>query len=380
MTRMPLCALALASLLGCRHDSGDDDFADDDSAGDDDSTGDDDPGGDDDSGPNVEEIDDPSATWDCDQVGGSAACVGDYVALAESMLEEGFDLDACREATTAYVLALLDGSEPLPDPLDAWKDPWDLGEDVASAIGLDVLLEGIDGRPLLATRAASWSAGGATERRLLLTDPLVGTFEMRTLEPDGESAPDAVIGMPGHPLSADQVDDFLDQHHGRAYADAGYMVAVVSFRGYDSGPAEHLATTSLLCAGLSMMAIRSYETLLADKYLRWLRGRGRVGGIAGIGHSEGSCTGNLLARAVPTWDAWVRDLTTSYINAQPCSGAPDSWCLVGETVPSVYEYHWLVNELSDPEPIVPTLEQPYAYDEGPDAVLEFLAQHMDPAG
>ena len=150
-----------------------------------------------------------------------------------------------------------------------------------------------------------------------------------------------------------------------------------SFRGFDSGQAEHLATGSLLCAGLSMVAIRNYEALLVDKFLRYQRARGDVDRIAAVGHSEGSTTGNVLTRFHFGLDAWVYDVTTSYLNVQPCSDLPSLDCLIGETAPALYEHHWRINDPNNPVPVVPILEQEYAYPYGPDEVLAFLADVLD---
>lgn len=385
---------ALALLLGCaapplspaptdddlREVTDDDDPAsddDDDSAFDDDDDNDSVPAPDPIEWPTgpIVEVFDPDAVWDCEQLpGGAPGCVHEYLALA-SFLDPEVDRETCTDEVTVRVQAWLDGDLPLPPTLEDTPSVDVLADRVDAALALPLLLDGLDERALTVTVRSP-----APDMDVLLTDPVVGTFAVRVLLPESgltESGPTAVptvLGLPGHPLSDSMVEDFLGEHHGYAYADAGYVVAVVTFRGYDSSFAEHSAVGALLCAGSSLTAVHAYEVLVVERFLRWLGDGDAIGPIALVGHSGGATVGNVVARRSFQFAGHVTDNLTNYLNVQPCSEDPERRCLIDETVPDLFPHHSRINDDHNPEPAVPKHSEDYGYLDGPDGVLDFLAE------
>lgn len=326
-------------------------------------------------GPNVVEVVDHTVSFACDE-SGNRHCIDDYLDLAAALTPTDLDMDGCIEDFVELSEAAIVGEPVLPAPYFDAISAHELGERVRDALSLGPLLSDIDERRLLVTEIAATDE----QRRLVFTDGVAGSFEVRLLLPDGDGPWPAIIGAPGHPSGDEAIDDFVDLYWGRAYAAEGYLVAVVGFRGYDSGTSEHRATGELLCAGLSMTTMRAYEIQLVHKYLRRLRWRGQVDGVALVGHSEGATTGNVVARSDFRFDAYVSDNITAYLNVQPCSDDPAHRCMIGENTPALFTHHARINDLNLPVPPVPTLQQEYGYFDGPEVVLEFLAQHVSGGG
>ena len=323
-------------------------------------------------GPNVLQVVDLGAPFACDEVG-NRHCVDDYLDLAATLYPaDAADVEDCIDEVLELSERAIKGDPVLPGPYADHLSVDELADRVLEATALDQWLAGVDERPLLVTVVRDTGA----EQRLLFTDGLAGTFEVRLLVPQSAAPWPAIIGAPGHPSSDEAIDDFVDLHGGREYASAGYAVADVGFRGFDSGFSEHRATGELLCTGWSLTAMRAYELQLVHKYLRWLTRQGLVDGVALIGHSEGSTTGNVVARTDPRLHAYVSDNITSYLNVQPCSQDEAERCLIGENTPALFEHHLRMNDLNMPAPWVPTLEQDYGYPDGPEPVLQFLAEHL----
>ncbi len=323
---------------------------------------------------NVEVVDDPDAVWACDALGGPTTCAGDYLDLAAVLAPPELDLDACVDGAEQYYVDIVDGRIPLEEEEDWFPSADELADRVTEVLGLREWIDGIDDRPLVLTRRMQRTHETYVEEEFLVSDPLVGTFELRFFRPFSDGPVPALIGMPGHPLSDDQTEDFLHEHHGYTYLEHGYAVAVLGFRAYDSGRAEHDAGVSLLCAGSSLTAVKNYEVLLVHKYLRLLEEQGGVDGVGLIGHSGGSVAGNALIRQVfDRVDAYVTDLSSSYMNVQPCdSRNPRVECVIDETMPALYRIHARINDFNNPTLTVPYVEQEYGYPDGPGEVLDFL--------
>ena len=321
------------------------------------------------------EVDDPNGdSLDC-PAGRDHDCTEDYVALAESLLPAGFDLDRCMEETTVYLMAMNDGEigvveDRTPRTADELRDR------VIDVLGVREWFEGIDPRPTVATHVRTEERDGYDEVFLTLSDPLVGTFRVRLLVPTGVGPHPALIALPGHPSERGQIDEFLDDQFGRFYAEQGFVVAAPAFRAYDSGLAEHIGATSLLCAGLSTVSVRTYEALLVNKLLRRMRLRGEVDRIGAIGHSGGSIAGNVLARFAPDLDLWISDLDSTYINVSECFSPRQEWCVLDESHPVLHAMQEQLNDFGRPPLPMPWLRQPYGYPDGPDEVLGQLDLHL----
>ena len=133
----------------------------------------------------------------------------------------------------------------------------------------------------------------------------------------------------------------------------------------------------LLMQGSTFMGMRSYETRLAAKYLRW---NDKIDGerLGLIGHSGGSVASNISIHVEDAFSAYVSDLTSDYINqgkGNPrCTGDAASWeCILDETSPNLWVQHWRINDF-DRNPAA-VLEVPYGYvaeEEGIELILDFF--------
>ncbi len=317
----------------------------------------------------------PTVTWTedyaCDET--PLTCADDYLRLAREMAPT-IDLEACRAETVGRVRQL--ATVPVPPqqlPLTAEE----LAVRVRAELGIDSWLEGLDARPLDSRVLSRRQLPGGVEQVGRVRDPHVGAMRIRLLWPDTAARPlPAVISLPGHP-DPDWGDREILDRYGTPLMKAGFLVALPAWRAYDGWNVESEATTSLLCAGSSLTAVRQYEILLVDKLLRWLRTEGKVGRIGLVGHSGGSVAGTLLARHVFTFDALVRDMEARFAWGLPCDPEPEAlFCVQEETHLGLHPLRALIQAGDLVPHRVPVLQQAYDYPDGMDATITFLRQHL----
>ncbi len=311
---------------------------------------------------------DRDAQWAC----GAAPvyCSEPYVSLARTLAPDPAALDAC--AADAPVNQLDLGA--VPPPFDPWAAD-DLRADLVAGMDLGWLLEGLAERPLEVVLVEHAPGPQGRTWRLLASDPIVGTMQWKLRWPGApaRSLP-AVIGLPGHPRVDDPALELLDTDLAGALVEAGYLLAVPSTRAYDAWYAESEAGAYLLCAGSSLMALRHYETLLLDRFLRALG----VTDVSLVGHSGGSIALNALVRHDWRWRAAVSDLQSNYAAVVFCEedeGPAGGYCLLDEVDPHLSRRFPQINDEGLVERRVPWLLRPYGYPAGPGPVLEFLAAH-----
>lgn len=304
-------------------------------------------------GLNVEAIVDPGATWTC--AAAPSACTADY--LAFPALAAAWARPTTAAALAAEVEAIEGGEVEVLDP--AGVAAGDLFEAVGAALNMDFLLDGLDERLLTVTVVQD----AGTERRLLFTDPWVGTFQVRLLLPEGDPPWAGVLALHGHgQVSADVLDDLS----GRAFPPRGYALATLDFRAMGADADEDEVVRALLVEGFTLEALRIYESLLVLKVLRWLP---EVDGarLAVVGHSGGSMAWNLAIRRDPPIAAYVSDLTGDY-----CDVWKGFW--LDDTVPDLYPWHAAIGRLETAE--VPVLRVEYGYPGEIDEILAFLDEHL----
>ncbi len=280
---------------------------------------------------------DPTATW----ASGAQPVYDDaaYVALARALAPSGFDLDGCAAHLPEELRSLADP----PPPFDPWGAD-ELRDDLMLGLGISRFLDGLDARSLEVVLVDQRLDGGVREQVLLATDPLVGTMQWRLLWPDvGSASLAAIIALPGHPSTDAAAQEFIDLAHGRDYPRNGRLLAVSSNRVYDAWYAESEANAYLLCAGSSLMAVRHYETLLLDRYLRYLG----IDDIALVGHSGGSIALNALVRWDWRWTGAVSDMESNYASGLPCEldEPGGAWCLLDEVHPHLASRFPQINDL-----------------------------------
>ncbi len=260
---------------------------------------------------------------------------------------------------------------------------------IPEATRLDVLTEGILGRDLalyVVDEGNDYSWRGEWEGHepdmpylhLLVTDPLVGTFETVVFRPpleQGEGPFPAVVVAHGHGDNAwshaarvpgepsGGADGFGEQ-----FTAAGYVLVVPTFRISEGDTPETVMTRGLLRAGWSAMAVRMYEQLLARRIAAALPFVDPCSPVGLVGHSGGSISSALTVRsplAPLTFDAWVTDLDSTYLNWDPVEG----WTL-DETTPALWPYRGFINDL-DTAPL-PAMRTEYGYPEGIDPQVDFF--------
>ena len=205
--------------------------------------------------------------------------------------------------------------------------------------------------------------------------PLLGDVPARRLIPRGDGPNPAILALPGHPSQPDATSEFADHHQGRRLAAAGYDVLILSPRAY-VGMAEHLATTEMLCAGLSMVAIRHLEALVLKRVLTSLREAGIVTSIGLMGHSGGAVHANALARWDHSFDYLVTDHFWPYVDVGRCQGDDSSTCIADSNCPALLPYAESIESKEEPEWAMPITVQEYGYPDL-DQLLGFLAEHAE---
>ena len=208
---------------------------------------------------------------------------------------------------------------------------------IIAALNIGFMLDGLDARPLKVTIFAEGGRGqnGVISKRLIFADPLVGEFEVLQLEPAGSKRVPAIIGLHGH---YDSPEDFASHYLGDTLAADGYLVIMPQFRamGLDLDAEVEISST-LLFGGFHLMAMRVYETLLIEKYLRSLD-RVNAARIGILSHSGGSSTANLVIHLTEGIAAQVTDYYTDWRdrNYIPSDDGYESH-IHCETVPGLYE-------------------------------------------
>ncbi len=303
----------------------------------------------------VEERWDSEQAWDC--ADDPEGCIETYLALPELAaawarpISEG-ELEAQLEAIEDGLVAVLSPDEVGDAELDSA---------VGQALAMGFLLDGLDERDLVVTVVHEQERAGYTERHLIFDDPWVGSFFGILLLPEGaedEPVP-GVLSVHGH---GQQAGDVLEDLFGAEYPAHGYALLTFTFRGMGADASEDEAARALLLEGFTLEALRIYESLLALKYLRWLR-EVDADRLAVVGHSGGSLAWNLAIRDRPPIQAFVSDLQGSYY---------DIWkgWLLDDTIPALYPYHAAINELAGTGVAVKRVD--YSYQEEFDEIVSFL--------
>ena len=240
----------------------------------------------------------------------------------------------------------------------------EIGERIARDLNLTFMLEGLERRTLEVVTVAREEADGYTREKLLLRDPVVGTFEALLLRPVAGHHGAGIVGLHGH---FDDASAFERKYLGGELARAGFVVLIPTFRVMAFGE-ENDVTEELLDDGFHLMSIRVYEALRAVQLMRHLLAtEGACVGV--LSHSGGSSTARLLVRVTDSVDAVVVDWSVEY------RGASGLHC---EMVPDLFDYHLEINDLATLP--VPYLEVPYEFEDPADRarILEFFVEALRP--
>ena len=311
--------------------------------------------------PNVTVVTDLSQTFDCT----ARDCLGQY----RSFVADHPQFAHPRPFDT--ILTELDAieAEPLPPVMRLSQE--ELRARIIDALNIGFMLEGLDARPLQVTIFSESETAGITSRRLIFADPLVGEFEALQLEPSESDRMPAIIGLHGH---FDTPAIFAENYLGADLAAAGYLVLMPQFRAMNCFGPEDEISRALISGGFNLMAMRVYETLLLEKYLRSLPrvDRRRIGILS---HSGGSSTANLVVHLT---DGLAAQVTDYYVDWRDrCIPPPVDLPVHCETVPGLFPLSTtFADDRSAP---LPRLSIPYAengFAEDTDAIFAFFAAHL----
>lgn len=186
----------------------------------------------------------------------------------------------------------------------AGKHAADLRAKLIEEFNISFLLDGLEERELVVTTVEVNQYQKYTEKKLLFTDPQVGTLFVLLLIPkQGEGGYPAIVGLHGH---GDSAFGFRDSYFGKELAQEGFVMIMLSFRAMDCDQTEATISEELLSSGFTLIGLRIYEALLLIKYLNYLD---FVDGarIGIIGHSGGSHTAHLVSRISDDLKAGVYD-------------------------------------------------------------------------
>jgi len=316
--------------------------------------------------------DDVGSVWFCEGEDDPAFCSHDYLQLAEAVTGPGFDFGACRAEIVEEAVELSNRVESKGPPYNLWTSD-ELADGIIRESGLATLHDLRPRNDLLYVRVlASKPDDGHSDHFLVIQDPLLGDVPARRLVPNSPGPHPAILVLPGHPSQPDATVEFADLQHGRYLAQQGFDVLILSPRAYVGRP-EHNAATAMLCAGMSMVAVRHLEALLLKALLTSLEGRGIVQGIALMGHSGGAVQANALARWDHSFDALVTDHFWPYVDVGPCEDDDTEMCVPDSHAPRLLPYADAIESKDEPTPVLPTHVQEYGYPE-PDAIVTFLTE------
>ncbi len=201
------------------------------------------------------------------------------------------------------------------------------------------------------------------ERKFLITDSIVGKFEVSILSPGRLSNKSPILlALHGHGGSA---DDFKDVDFIRELASKGTIVVIPNFRAMQNLE-EVQISRKLFRYGFSLMGVRIYECLRILNLVKKLFSGKRKIGL--IGHSGGSAIASLLAWMVPNVEACAIDYESTFRRSWK------TFCC--EAIPELHNNgSWLFSSRAFP---VPLRKFPYNFVPENQAVSDFFVETLTP--
>lgn len=298
--------------------------------------------------------------WDCD-TGAGCACTDDYLAFPDVAREFAApiteqQLDDQVDAIQAGQVEVISQSQPIPQA--------QFRQILIDAMNVGFLQQGLELRPLEVWILRESRTATYFETELLFLDPYIGDTKGLLLMPKTGGPFPGIVAIHGH---TDSAYSFRDDYYGDQYPAHGYAILMMFMRVDCGGEAENEVSRALLLSGFSFMAIRSYETMLARKYLSSLA-QVDPDRIGLVGHSGGSTANNLTLRIDPGFKACVSDNGSDYLNLSMDGSFKD------ETTPALYPYHELISNFTTAP--IPVKRVDYAFVNGFDEVVDFFDEHL----
>jgi len=320
-----------------------------------------------DDGLNVVQQTTPGAWPDCEDGQG---CWEDYLELPELLAH-------CARPTTeeALLQQFQDVDDHVVPVYEEELHPSRLKQQLVDALNNGCLLDGMDERLLTVSVLEREEAESYERFDLLFEDPLVGRFTGILIQPWGDPPSEdgfpAVVGIHGHRGYA---EDFLTTYNGQLFPGRGYTMLMLDMRADRADEIENDVSWALLLEGFTLIGMRGYETMLANKYLRWLDNVDESA-IGLMGHSGGSSASNVTIRVDWSYSAYASDWVQEYWN-DGC-GATTYQCIMDEMAPSLHPYHELVNDFETSEaPILAVEYDSATTDDGIQAILDFFDEAL----
>ena len=300
---------------------------------------------------NVVEEEASGRAWECDAPEGCTAGYDAFLALAAEFARPIAEADLLGQLWDLETGAVPTVAGPLPAE--------ELRAAIVDALNVGFLLDGLCERPLQIAVTSDTTTAEFRQLELLFTDPYVGTFPAVLLLPLGTGSFPALVALHGH---GDDAAVYRDDYHGREWPARGVAILMLTLRVMGIDVDENRVSHDLLRAGFALAGLRSYETLLAAKYLR-SRSDVAADRIGLIGHSGGSSVSNLTVRIDTSFLGYVSDNVVDWFRS---SLFELYHC---ETAPALYPYHDLIDDFSTSS--VPVLAVPYGYTDGLDPIFAF---------
>jgi len=297
-------------------------------------------------------------------------------APAASLLQYVSDFASSAPISTPITQAQLDGQIDAllaaPEPASVSLSTAELRDALVSALNNGVLMRGLDsklirprtGAAVLAASVVIMDPGivevmtssrtkeaGYAQTKLAFRDRATGGFPALLLTPKGRPGPyPAILGLPGR---SETPQDFAQRFMGVELAKKGYVVLIPDFSLSDECDSD--ISSRLLREGFTLLGIRTYQALLAMKYLR-AAANVQPDRVAVIGHADGSGIASLVVRLRSWSTALIEDYQTDFRDA----GAPASGERIRRgTVPALFPISSAVNDRSTLQ--APLLALPLGY-------------------
>ncbi len=184
-----------------------------------------------------------------------------------------------------------------------------LRKEFVEILNIGFLIEDIDKKALTVTTIREEDKNDYFEKEIIFHDEYIGNFRCLFLTPKSEGLSPGIIALHG---TSDNAESYRDHYHGADFPKHGYSILIPTFRAACGGEETDFIARLLLTKGFTLLGIRIYETLLMQKYLRYLGCVDSHGNIGMIGHSAGSSIGNVAARILSGVGAYVSDEFSDY--------------------------------------------------------------------